>query len=249
MSSANHNDPSPPAPMQFATTHWSLVLAARDQTAPQAQEALAALCGAYWYPLYAFIRRQGYTADHAQDLTQEFFARLLEKDFLQVVDRDKGKFRSFLLAACKHFLANERDRASAQKRGGGRVHWPIDLDAAEGRYSLEPAHALTPERLFDRRWALTLLDQVLSQLQEELVRAQKGPLFEHLKGFLTGEQGTLSYSQVAQELSLTEGAVRVAVHRLRRRYRELLCAEIARTVHDPSQIEDEIRDLFTALGS
>jgi RNA polymerase sigma-70 factor (ECF subfamily) len=245
---SEHDEPPAPAG-RFATTQWSLVLAARDQAAPWAREALAALCRAYWYPLYAFVRRQGYGADQAQDLTQEFFARLLEKDFLQVVDREKGKFRSFLLAACKHFLANERDRANARKRGGGRTCLPLDFGAAEGRYGLEPAHALTPEKLFARRWALTLLDQVLAQLREEFLRAGKGPLFERLKVFLAGEKGTPSYDQVARELGSTEGAVRVSVHRLRKRYRELLCAEIARTVHDPGQIGDEIRDLFTALGS
>jgi len=250
MPPSKHNDLAAPAPVgQFATTHWSLVIAARDQAAPQAREALAALCRAYWYPLYAFVRRQGHSADQAQDLTQEFFARLLEKDFLQVVDRDKGKFRSFLLAACKHFLANEHDRASARKRGGDRAHVPIDLDAAEGRYSREPAHDLTPEKLFARRWALTLLDQVMAQLQEEFRRNDKGPLFDRLKECLVGAKDTLSYDQIAGELGLSEGAVRVAVHRLRKRYRELLCEEIARTVHDPDQVEDEIRDLFTALGS
>jgi RNA polymerase sigma-70 factor (ECF subfamily) len=234
---------------RFATTHWSLVVAAREGARPQAREALAALCGAYWYPLYAFIRRQDYAADQAQDLAQEFFARLLEKDFLQAADPAKGKFRSFLLAACKHFLANERDRTHAQKRGGDRTFLPIDFDSAEGRYSREPSHALTPERLFERRWALTLLDQVLAQLGEEFRQSDKGLLFEHLKVFLTGEKDTLSYRQVADELGLTEGAVKVAVHRLRGRYRELLCAEIARTVDDPGRVEDEIRDLFAALGS
>src|SRR5205823_3300153 len=171
-------------------------VAARDGDSPQARDALTALCATYWYPLYAFVRRQGNSADAAQDLTQEFFARLLEKDFLQVVDRDKGKFRSFLLAACKHFLANERDRARARKRGGDRAHVPIEIDSAEGRYRLEPADALTPEKLFARRWALTLLEEVLAQLQEEFVRADKGPLFERLKGFLTGEKGTPSYNQL-----------------------------------------------------
>ena len=250
MSPSKHNDPAAPAPAgQFATTHWSLVLAARDRAAPEAREALAALCRAYWYPLYAFVRRHGHGADQAQDLTQEFFARLLEKDFLQVVDRDKGKFRSFLLAACKHFLANERDRAGTRKRGGDRVRVPIDTDAAEGRYSQEPAHDLTAEKLFARRWALTLLDQVMAQLQEEFRRNDKGPLFDRLKECLLGTKGTLSYHQAAQELGLSEGAVRVAVHRLRKRYRGLLCQEIARTVHDPDQVEDEIRDLFAALGS
>jgi RNA polymerase sigma-70 factor (ECF subfamily) len=249
---ARHKEGSPSLPAgRFATTHWSLVLAARDQAAPQAREALADLCRVYWYPLYAFIRRQGHAADQAQDLTQEFFARLLEKDFLRLVDRDKGKFRSFLLAACKHFLANQRDRANARKRGGARTHVPIDFVAAEDRYSLEPAHPLTPEKLFARRWALTLLDQVLAQLHEEFLQAEKGTVFEHLKGFLTGtgEKGGRSYGEVAREVGLTEGALRVAVHRLRKRYRELLCAEIARTVRDPGQVEDEVRDLFAALGS
>ena len=250
MPPSKHNDLAASAPAgQFATTHWSLVLAARDRAAPQAREALAALCRAYWYPLYAFVRRHGHSADAAQDLTQEFFARLLEKDFLQVVDRDKGKFRSFLLATCKHFLANERDRASARKRGGDHAHVPIDFAAAEGRYSREPAHDLTPEKLFERRWALTLLEEVMAQLQEEYRRNARGPLFDRLKQCLVGTKGTLSYDQVAAELGLSEGGVRVAVHRLRKRYRELLCQEIARTVHDPDQVEDEIRDLFTALGS
>jgi RNA polymerase sigma-70 factor (ECF subfamily) len=249
MSSSNDDEQSAPALAgQFATTHWSVVLAARDQSAPQAREALAALCRVYWYPLYAFIRRQGFAADPAQDLTQGFFARLLEKDFLQVVDRAKGKFRSFLLAACKHFLANERDRAGARKRGGDRTQLPLDFNAAESQYHREPTQDLTAERLFARRWALTLLDQVLTQLQEELRRAGKGPFFERLKGFLTGERDAPSYDQAAQELGLTEGAVRVGVHRLRKRYRELLCAEIARTVEAPDQIDDEIRDLFAALG-
>lgn len=234
---------------QFLTTHWSMVLAARDPSAPQAREALAALCSTYWYPLYAFIRLQGFDADHAQDLTQEFFTRLLEKDFLQVVDRDKGRFRSFLLAACKHFLANERDRANAQKRGGGCTHQPIDLETAEGRYGQEPAHELTPEKLFARRWALTLLDQVLVRLQEEYHRIDKKPLFDLLKVFLTGEKGTQSYTEIAAKLDMTDGAVRVAVHRLRKRYRDLLCAEIARTVPDPGQVEEELQDLFAALGS
>jgi RNA polymerase sigma-70 factor (ECF subfamily) len=234
---------------RFATTHWSLVVAAKDRTAPQAREALATLCSTYWYPLYAYVRRQGYTSDQAQDLTQEFFARLLEKDFLGMVDREKGKFRSFLLASCKHFLANERDRANAQKRGGGRDIVTVDFQAAEGRYSQETSHTLTPDKLFERRWALTLLDQVLARLREEFVQAGESERFERLKLFLMGERKKVPYAQVAEDLHLTEGAVKVAVHRLRRRYRELLRAEIARTLDDPSQIEAEIRDLFTILGS
>jgi RNA polymerase sigma-70 factor (ECF subfamily) len=232
----------------FATTHWSLVAAARDRASPEARDALAELCRAYWYPLYAFIRRKGHAADAAQDLTQEFFTRLLEKDFLGAVDRARGKFRSFLLAACQHFLANEYDRAAAQKRGGGRAHLPLDFRAAEDRYTHEPAHALTPERLFERRWALTLLDDVLVRLQAEFDEAEKGPLFDRLKAFLTQPAETAPYRELAAGLAMTEGALRVAVHRLRRRYRELLEAAIAQTVETPDQVAEEIRCLFTALG-
>lgn len=223
-------------------------MAARDRAAPQAQEALAVLCRTYWYPLYAFIRRQGFTADQAQDLTQEFFARLLEKDYLAAVDREKGKFRSFLLAACKHFLSNERDRARAQKRGGGREFVSIDPQLGESRYGLEPAHDATAERLFERRWALTLLEQVLARLREEFHQAGKGRLFELLKTCLTGDK-TVPYRRAGEELSLSESAVKVAAHRLRKRYRELLREEIGQTVSDPEQIDDEIRSLFAALGS
>jgi RNA polymerase sigma factor (sigma-70 family) len=237
------------APSQFATTHWSLVVAARDRTSPQAQEALATLCRAYWYPLYAFVRRQGYDADQAQDLTQEFFTRLLEKDFLSLVDREKGKFRSFLLACCKHFLANERDRANAQKRGGACRLISVDFSTVEGRYGLESSHTLTPERLFERRWALTLLDQVLTKLRQEFSRGAKSELFDRLKIFLTGESRKHAYAEVAKELNRSEGSIKVTVHRLRRRYRELLREEIARTVDDPSQVEAEIRDLFAILAS
>jgi RNA polymerase sigma-70 factor (ECF subfamily) len=208
---------------------------------------LATLCGTYWYPLYAFIRRQGFSAEESRDLTQEFFAKLLEKDFLATVDRDKGRFRSFLLAACKHFLANERDRARAQKRGGGQHFISIDLSDAESRYGFEPAHELTPEKLFERRWVLTLLEQVLAQLREETVQAGKENLFDHLKAFLTGEGNPASHRQTAEELDMTEGAVKVAVHRLRKRYRELLREEIAKTLNETDSIDEEIRQLFAAL--
>jgi RNA polymerase sigma factor (sigma-70 family) len=234
---------------RFATTHWSVVVAARDGDSPQARDALAALCGTYWYPLYAFVRRQGNSADAAQDLTQEFFARLLEKDFLAVVDREKGKFRSFLLAACKHFLSNERDRARAQKRGGGRQPLSIDARDAESRYLLEPADPLTPEKLFERRWALTLLEQVLARLRDEFGRAGKEQLFDRLKSYLTGAPDGASYAEAASELEMSEGAVKVAVHRLRRRYRDLLHDEIARTTDSPADVDDEIRCLFAALAS
>jgi RNA polymerase sigma-70 factor (ECF subfamily) len=240
-------DPAVPgAPGRFVTTRWSLIRAAQDPSAQASRAALAALCSAYWYPLYAFIRRQGHDAEEAQDLTQEFFARLLEKDGLAAVDRDKGRFRSFLLAACKHFLSNERDRARAQKRGGGRAVLPLDAAGAEGRYGSEPAHEETPERLFERRWALALLEQVLGRLREEYAAAGKGRVFERLKGHLTGDG--VPYAQVAADLSMSAGAVKVAAHRLRQRYRELLRDEIAQTLDDPGQVEEEIRDLFAALA-
>jgi len=233
---------------RFATTHWSLVVAARDRDSPQARDALAALCATYWYPLYAFVRRQGHSADEAQDLTQEFFARLLEKDFLAAVDREKGKFRSFLLAACKHFLSNERDRARAQKRGGGNAPLSLDLDDAEARFGREPGHTLTAEKLFERRWALALLQEVLARLREEYAARDKEALFDRLRGFLVGERQPGGHAAAAAELGLSEGAVKVAVHRLRQRYRELIREEIGRTVHDPEAIGDEIRALFAALA-
>jgi len=235
-------------PSSFATTHWSLVLAAADRDAPESRQALAELCSAYWYPLYAFIRRQGHDADAAQDLTQEFFARLLEKEYLRTADRQRGRFRSFLRAACQHFLANERDRARAKKRGGGRMHVPIDFSEAERRFTLEPAHGLTPEKLYDRRWALTLLDQVLQQLRAEFAATEKLELFQRLKGCLTGERSEKSYGEIAEQLGMSEGAVKTAAHRLRRRYGELLRQEIERTVQTEADVDDEIRSLFAALG-
>src|SRR5436190_6103694 len=209
MSSAADQSASPAAGRQFLTTHWSLIVAARDRESPHAREALAELCRAYWYPLYACVRRQGYSPDQAQDETQEFFARFLEKDLLGLADRAKGKFRSFLLAACKHFLANERDRANAQKRGGGQQPLPLDFGDAEHRYGQEPADRLTPEILFERRWALTLLDQVLARLRDEMVRADKGEQFDRLKVFLTDRKGTVSYQKIADELGISENAAKV----------------------------------------
>jgi RNA polymerase sigma-70 factor (ECF subfamily) len=235
-------------PSHFATTHWSLVLAARDRAEPGARDALASLCDTYWYPLYAYVRRRGHGPDDAHDMTQEFFARLLEKDFLAGVERSKGKFRSFLLAACNHFLANEHDRARAKKRGGGRRVLSLGAADAEGRYRAEPADALTAEKLFERRWALALLQQVMARLRDEFEAKGKGRQFDGLRGFLVGEKGA-GYRRAADELGLSEGAVKVAVHRLRQRYRELLHEEIGRTVGAPDEIAEEIRDLFAALGS
>jgi RNA polymerase sigma-70 factor (ECF subfamily) len=238
---------TPGGPRDFATTHWSLVLHARGDTS-SARTALASLCEAYWYPLYAFVRRQGHHPHDAQDLTQEFFARLLEKDWLQAVERDRGRFRSFLLASMKHFLANEWDRAHALKRGGRITQLHLDDDTAEARYRHEPADpAATAEQLYDRRWAHALLDRVLARLREEMVAGGKETQFDALKFCLTGDKS--AYVEVARELGMSEGAVKVAVHRLRERYRALIRSEIAQTVADPTEVDDELRQLFAALGS
>jgi len=248
MSSAGpESEPVSRGAARFATTSWTVVAAAQDPDSPLARDALAALCDSYWYPLYAYIRRQGHAPDEAEDLTQEFFARLLEKDFLAAVDRGRGKFRSFLLAACSHFLANERDRARTWKRGGRCHTVSLDFRSAEARYSQEPSHQLTPDKLFARRWGLTLLDQVVTRLREDWAAKGKGAMFDRLRVCLLGEKEVIAHARLADQLGMTEGAVRVAVHRLRQQFRDLLREEIARTVDDPAHIDDEIRDLFAAL--
>ncbi|MDB5310080.1 MAG: polymerase sigma factor [Gemmataceae bacterium] len=231
----------------FATTRWSLIAAAKDPAAPTAREALADLCRAYWYPVYAYVRRRG--ADHhkAQDLTQGFFARLLETNDLAAADQTRGRFRSFLLTACRHFLANQHDHETARKRGGGRSHVPLDFTAADGRYSREPADGEDPDHLFDRRWALDLLDRALAELRGEYAGSGRAKLFDALKECLAGGAET-RYADLADQLGMTEGAVKVAVHRLRQRYRDRLRAVIADTVASPDDVDGEIRDLFAALG-
>jgi RNA polymerase sigma-70 factor (ECF subfamily) len=232
---------------RFATTRWSLIRAAAGPPAdPEARGALAGLCEAYWYPLYAFIRRRGYSSTDAQDLTQEFFARVLEKGFIKSADADRGRFRSFLLTACRHFLANERERAGAKKRGAGRVA-SLELGSGEERYRREPAHELTPERLYERNWALALLERVLGRLRSEYDAAGKARLFDSLKPVLTGHDDGASYRRLADALGMTQSALKVAAHRLRRRYRNLLCAEVGDTVAGPEEVDDEIRHLFAAL--
>ena len=233
----------------FGTTHWSVVLAAGHRSSSNSDQALSELCQTYWYPLYAYVRRRINDFHETQDLTQEFFTRFLEKEYLKDVDPERGKFRSFLLAAMKHFLSKERKRARARKRGGGRASISLDFQAAEGKYRLEPTDVMTPERLYERRWALTLLEQVVARLQHELAAAGKPALFERLKVFLTSKQDSPPYRQVADQLGMTEGAVRVAVHRLRRRYRELMMEQIAQTVSNPEEIDDELRQLFAAVRS
>ena len=240
--------PTRPSDGYFATTHWSVIVNARAADSSVARQALEKLCQTYWYPLYAFVRRQGHGPHDAQDLTQEFFARLLEKNYLDDVRRERGKFRSFLLASMKHFLANEWDRARTQKRGGAQVHVPIDTQSAETRYGLEPAHDQTPEKLFERRWALTLLDNVLSRLREEFVASGKADQFDQLKVALTADKRAVPYAELGARLGMSQGAVKVAVHRLRARYREVLRAEIANTVSSPTDVEEEIRQLFAALA-
>ena len=230
----------------FTTTHWSTVLSAGHEGSDTAAEALEKLCCAYWYPLYVFIRRKGYEAHAAQDLTQGFFARLLEKNYLQGIDRTKGKFRSFLLAALEHYLANEWRRTQAEKRGGKVTFISLDDQSAEQRYLQVPASDLSPEKLFERQWATTLLEQVLARLRGEFVGAGKQAQFEAIKVFLTSEKRP--YAELAIELGTTEAALKMAVSRMKQRYGELLRGEIAQIVSKPEEIEDELRALLAALS-
>jgi RNA polymerase sigma factor (sigma-70 family) len=243
-SSANVLSPRP----AFVTTHWSVVLTARDENSPESSEALEALCRTYWFPLYAFVRRQGRNPHDAQDLTQEFFARLLEKGYLNSAAQEKGRFRTFLLVALKRFLANEWDRQHAQKRGGSALIVPIDPELAESRFMAGPVHELQPDLLFDRQWALTLLDRTMMRLREEYVTTGRAKLFELLRGCLAKDESALPYAEIAARLNLTEPAVKMAVQRLRARYREILRAEIADTVAGPEEVEEEIRHLFSTFG-
>ena len=241
--------PALPSPEYFATTHWSVVLTAQRSDSTRAHAALSQLCQTYWYPLYAFVRRQGHGAHDAQDLTQEFFARLLEKNYLAVVARERGKLRSFLLAALQHFLANEWHRARAARRGGGQVIASLNETDPEGRYVREPADETTAEKIFERRWATTLLEQVVRRLRAEFGRAEKAELYDALKNCLTIERRAVPYAELAARLQMSEGAIKVAVHRLRARYREVLRDEIAQTVSSPEEVEEELRHLFAALGN
>ena len=220
----------------FFTTHWSVVLEAGETDSPQAAEALDWLCRTYWYPLYAYVRRQGHTIEDAQDLTQEFFARLLERKYLRLADRKRGRFRTFLLTSLKHFLINEWNKAHRAKRGGGRQLISMDAEKTETRFLAEPADNRTPDKAFERRWALIVLERVLDQLQVELAAAERGHVFEELKSFLTGEDNESSYADIGRRLNMTEGNLKVTVHRLRRRYRELLRKEISMTVDRTSVV-------------
>ncbi len=231
----------------FATTRWTVVLAAGDRSTPQADVALEELCRTYWYPLYAYVRRHGHSREDAEDLTQAFFARLLEKNYLEGISSNGGKFRAFLLVALKRFLANEWDRANSQKRGGGAMPLSLDWQDADTRYQINPADNLSPDKLFDRAWAVTVLEHVITHLRDENNADGKAKIYEQLKQFLMAGKSDISYTEAARTLELSEGAVRVAVHRLRRRYRELLREEITQTLSDPAQAEEEMQVLFSAL--
>jgi RNA polymerase sigma factor (sigma-70 family) len=250
---------------RFPSTQWSVVLAAGGRKSSDARRALEALFEVYWYPLYAYVRRRGHGFHEASELTQGFIARLLERRTIEVADRERGRFRSFLIASLKNFLANEWDRARAKKRGGGvnvlSLDLPIDIETAERRYSLEPVHGMTPEKVFERRWALTLIERVTERLRAEARKATKVKLFDALSPYVVGEGpvgsttrsgrrgGAESYAAVARSLEMTEGAVKTAIHRLRKRFRSALRDEIADTVSDPEDIDDEIRYLIEVIGS
>jgi RNA polymerase sigma-70 factor (ECF subfamily) len=241
-------DTSQPQSQLFTKTHWSVVLAAGRATTPEAAAALDRLCHTYWRPLYLFVRRRGYGVHDAQDLTQEFFSRLLTRGDLSTVDPLKGRFRSFLLAALDHFLANDWRRATAQKRGGGAKLISLDHDAAEQEYLQIASASLSPEKVFDQQWAVVLLDHTVSRLREEFAGAGKSALFDELKVFLTGEKPKGGYAELALKLNTTEAALKMTVSRMRQRYGEILRAEIANTVSSPDEIEEEMHALFAALS-
>lgn len=230
---------------QFPITRWSLILATREQPTVGAREALASLCAAYWNPLYAYARRQGHSVENAQDLTQGFFALLIEKHYVADFDQERGRFRSFLLGAFKHFLANEHEWRIAHKRGGGTAAFSLDTGDAEQRYSLEPSHDLTPDQIYEKRWVLVLLDRALDRLRRSSARDTR---FDRLRMFLTGDAAAVSYLQLAGELGMSEGAVKVAVHRLRHRFRDALEAEIAETVADPELVKEEMQHLLLVVS-
>jgi len=236
------------AGMQFTTTHWSVVLAAGDQTSPRVEQALTRLCQTYWFPIYAFVRKRGHSPEQAQDLTQEFFAGFLEKNHVAKAARERGRFRSFLMTSVENFLRNENDRARAQKRGGGRKLISLDEQDAEERYLCEPATEMDPAKTFEQRWAATLLGAVLTRLQEEFGATGRGDLFESLQAHLWGDSQSIPYPQLAEQFGLSLANVKTTAHRLRQRYRELLREEIAHTVALPSQIDDEIRHLMKVVS-
>jgi len=234
---------------RFATTHWTVVLAAASPASSRYEQALGTLCQTYWFPIYAYLRRRGYDIHQSEDYTQGFFASLLEKKGLRLADPERGKFRSYMLGALKHFLANERSRARAQKRGGGCKDISLDSEKGETQYALEPAHQLSPEKMFERSWALTVLQNSISRLEAESTGVHRQDVFQNLVAYIAPTGKVIAYRDMAAKLNMTEGAVKAAVYRLRRRYRELLRDEIAQTVATEDQIEGELQDLFVALAS
>lgn len=247
---ANADRPPGKGARRFLTTRWSLVQAAGDSQSPEFRDAISDLCEHYWYPVYVYVRRWGANADEAQDLTQGFFSRILEKGTLKAADPERGRFRSFLLAALKFYLADERDRARAQKRGGGQPLFSLDVDveSAEARYEVEADPEQSPDTLFAKRWALEVLEHTHARLLDELERATDPARSKRLAGFLTSQAEETTYREVAEELGMTESAVKVAVHRLRRRFGALLREEVARTVVDPGDVDEELRYLLAAIG-
>lgn len=235
----------------FPTTHWSLVLAAGGSRSSESRHALDELCRLYWPPVYSFVRSSGHDAEAALDLTQGFFARLLEKGDLKQADRARGRFRSFLLASVKHFVANEWDRARAQRRGGGKTLASLDIEDAEARYGLSLAVPQTPETIYEKQWALALLERAMTRLEEQMARSKHAPHFNRLKPFLTREGGDASYRDLARELGMSEPSIKVAIHRMRRRFGALLRYEVSHTLDDPSPagVDDELRYLFSVMGS
>ena len=233
----------------FATTHWTVVLAAGQRHTPQADHALEQLCRTYWFPLYAYVRRRGHEKADAEDLVQAFFARFLAKNYLAGLSEERGRFRAFLLAALKNFLINEWKHAQRQKRGGGETLLSLDWETADTKFQVAATSEPSPDRAFDREWALALLGKVIERLQAECEAEGKGRLFEQLKAFLAAGKGEAAQAEVAHALGMEEGAVRVAVHRLRKRYRVLLRAEIAQTLSDAAMVDEEMRALFGAFES
>ena len=232
----------------FATTRWTLVRAAGQAASPLADQALESLCAAYWFPLYAYVRRHGFSKEDAEDLTQAFFAKLLARQDFTGLNQENGRFRAFLLAALKNFLANERDRAGRLKRGGNITHFSLDWQSADSRFQIADGRQIPPDAAYDREWTLALLERVLVRLRGESVAAGKEARFEHLKTYLSVGKGEIPYVSAAVALALDEGVVRVAVHRLRKRYRELLRNEVAQTLSDPAMVEEELAVLLGAFG-
>jgi DNA-directed RNA polymerase specialized sigma24 family protein len=243
----NHREPSWDSAGIFQTTHWSAVRAAGGSGTPQSGVALETLCRVYWYPLYAYVRRQGHGAHDAQDLTQEFFARLLQKNYLKLADQERGRFRSFLLKSLQNFLVNEWARGQARKRGGGAPLLPLDEAVAERLYRQESTNPTSAETLFDKRWATTLLDRAFQRLQVDYAAAGKGELFQQLQSLLLNEGSAECYRTLGGQVGLSEGAVKVAVHRLRHRFKGAVRSEVAQTVATAGEVDEELRCLMTAM--